>query len=71
LGGLITGTVATLLNTPVAVALSGGVVVAGALGLYPRLHALDFPAADARLERGKDGPPSLPAQAGADISAPD
>ena len=71
LGGLVTGTVATLLNTPVAVALSGGVVIAGALGLYPRLRALDFPAADARLERGNDRPPSLPPKAGADISTPD
>jgi len=42
LGGLVTGTVATLLTTPLAIALSGAVVIAGALGLYPRLGAVSF-----------------------------
>ena len=42
LGGLVTGALATILNTSLAVALSGTVVIAGAMGLYPKLQALDF-----------------------------
>jgi MFS family permease len=42
LGGLVTGALAALLTTPLAVAISGAVVIMGATGLYPRLQTLEF-----------------------------
>lgn len=71
LGGLVTGTVATLLNTPLAIALSGVVVIAGALGLYPGINALDIPANDVRPATGEDRTPSPPGEASADAPRPD
>jgi len=61
LGGLVIGAVATLLNTPLAVALSGTVVIAGALGLYPRLHGAKFSADEMSPEEGRRavGGPSI------------
>jgi MFS family permease len=56
LGGLVTGTVATLLTTPLAIALSGVAVIAGALVQYPRLGAASFSSYPVGVEAGR--PPS-------------
>jgi len=68
LGGLITGTVATLLNTPLAIALSGAVVITGALGLYPRLHAVTFSTAEVSLETGQGRVPFSGDRTGTDVA---
>jgi MFS family permease len=66
LGGLVTGTVAALLNTPLAVALSGIVVIGGALGLYRGIDALDSSAENVEARA-----PSIAGKACADISTLD
>jgi MFS family permease len=58
LGGLITGALATILNASLAVAFSGGVVIAGAMGLFPKLQALDLAAPDTDVARAPDREPS-------------
>src|SRR5207245_3376805 len=71
LGGLITGTVATLLNNPLAIALSGAVVITGALGLYPRLHAVHFSNAEVSLETGQGRVPFSGDRTGTNVATHD